>query len=623
MSRENSEYEIGDNIADDSVDAWVRNFPDIPREDEDNSVGFDLDASVIYPIDTGRHLLQDLGGDLGSEEANEDNAGTEEEKLEDSDILDPPQATPLLPKDEQRWVKSFDLVYESKYPEKKHKFVKVEGDDLHLKLRTIENHERESRDYQGDVPNYVVANIGFVISDRQYEKRVSQHGRKFVSFPVKFGDKNFVQINDVYPPDGKTEDGKKDRSSELQEDLNESLPHKSKSITRDYNSSGGIFEQFYYHSERVLWKALKNPDTINTVITQLEEVLPENGKVYCMVLDLHSSRYMCANCEPSSYIAQQKLGSKFEAGLRDKNYTIAKNKLFTVSRVSAEVKKKCRQVTEAGHGEKSEKTIKQLRRDGRSVVFQRDDRASSSYKTILGKYGIFTSGNSGVNVPRAFYASQRKDVGGAELEVTGFNKILIRDTSEVKRLIEIYDEKTKKNRRPEAREAIQKAFDINPDDKVVLNRLSIVYLNDKKFLEALPFAKRAYEKYCEIDPDNENTRICLGILNQIRNNVLGEIDFLVQSGELEKGLALVVRALDEDDSCGEFFWRSAQILMRRGETENALKVFRHIEEEEKFDEEIRRKAGETKTAILQKILEEEERMRSSGLGLKPPGNTGP
>lgn len=59
------------------------------------------------------------------------------------------------------WVKSFNLTYQSS---KKHKNVLIEGDDLHFKLRCLENHERESRDYSGPLPNYVVANIGFVIT---------------------------------------------------------------------------------------------------------------------------------------------------------------------------------------------------------------------------------------------------------------------------------------------------------------------------------------------------------------------------------------------------------------------------------------------------------------------------
>lgn len=509
------------------------------------------------------------------------------------------------------WVKSFNVTYQST---KKYKNVLVEGDDIHFKLRCLENHERESRDYSGTIPNYVVANIGFVISDRVHEGKEGHHGRRFVSFPVKFGNQTFTQVNDTYTFDEKADDGKTPRSREFKEDLiAESSADKKSAIERDYKSSGPNFVQSYHHSERALWKSLKKSGALDSIFAELEKVLDKDGKVYCMVLDLHSTRYMCSNCEPSSYIVQQKLKAKFEERFAGK-YKTSEKGFFTFSRVSAEEKSKRSQKNDSDHREKCTETVQELRDKNLNVVFQRDDRSTKSYKKIMEAHGFFVSADTErLNSPRSFYVSQRMDANSSTVALTrqnsSFGTFAKEDAKKVGALLKQIDKLRKARKFEEARQCVEEALQIEPENPQVVCFYSIVLIDTHRFMEALPFAVKAYGLYFKIQQDNpnevnqSNAGICLNNLNLARQGILNSINALIESGRLDAGLDLVQNAIQVNDGYGEFHLCCVNILEKQGEIETALELLEAVKADGRFGEEVKQKAIEMGASINTKVLQ--------------------
>jgi len=619
MNEERSQGAIGDNIADgDTGDNILRAMLKYNSLDEANAFPGEINGDTPSDLDSsGENVSGENHDDISGENSDEMPEDETDKKL---NVAVPALGNPqdiLLPKAPEQWVKSFNITYGSKIP---YKVVNVEGNDLHFKLRCLENHERESRDFSGKIPNYVVANIGFVISDRVHEKG-GHHGRRFVSFPIKFGDQSFTQVNDTYHFDEKADDGETPRSSEFKEELiAESSADKKSAIERDYTSSGPNFVQSYHHSERALWKSLKKSETVDPIFQELGKVLPTGGKVYCMVFDLHSTRYMCSYCEPSSFIVQQKLKAKFEDRFAGK-YKISGKGLFSFSRVSAEEKKKRSQKNDSDHREKCTETVQELRDKNLSVVFQRDDRSTKSYKKIMEAHGFFVSTDTErLNPPKPFYVSQRMDVHTQDVAVTrqnsSFGKFTKDDTKKIKALIKKIDTLRNARKFEDALACLEEALQIEPENFQAINRYSLVLLGAERFIEALPWAQKAHAKSVEINPAGEDVENCRGVLKAVRYGLLPHIKNLIRTENWHDAQNLAEELFHIDDKCEELYFLYVDSLIPQGLADVAVETLDTFLQDVQFSEGWKNKALAVRKTILKQMAEVKTDARDSGLQLR-------
>ncbi|CAM4500862.1 MAG: hypothetical protein LEGION0403_FIIPPAGN_01806 [Legionella sp.] len=415
------------------------------------------------------------------------------------------------------WVESFDLFYGSK---KAHKIVKVEGDNLHFQLRKLENEERESRDYgtTNTIPNYVVANIGFVVTDRPHQKE-GPHARKFLTFPIKYESQYISHVTTVYDFDEITGNGLKfERSSVfLTSLLRHSPTHTHNDINTYYKKGTNTFTQNYHHSERALWGALERPEMIQWIVSTLDNELfsysqKEKGyKVYCVTLDLHSTRYLCAHCEPSSFAFQKRTGSFLKTladALTEKQYKLpAMNNLTLFSRVSAE-DKGGRAKTPYHASLLETQDIREIKKKRENIVLQRDDRETRASKKVMNQYGLFVSSKK-TNIPLSQYVTRRNDCPILRIEMSSQNNRMRMSVTElVQQAHNLYTQCECQ----QALSLVKEAYEFEPENQWVLYWYDfLLKASNSSAFEILRIAKLWYE--CDQKNHTNNDLIYLNFIS--------------------------------------------------------------------------------------------------------------
>lgn len=247
------------------------------------------------------------------------------------------------------WHRTLDVVYGSK---SKHKCITLFGEPTHLQLRKNlekepkkENSSKSSKKLNEVAAkiNEVAAKISFVVSsiDPDSNERI----RKSISFSVTSSeDKGSIHVSDNYlfEKNGKEEYG---RSKSLLTAVLASKPMKEhENIHRLFdNEKNAEFHRRFHCSERALYGSLNKQEVIDDIVTKLEE---ENRgqkdlKIYMMVLDLHSTRYLCHDCQESMffwYNPRSEFIKKLVDALRVRNHNVQTKSgtIDSLVRVSAE-----------------------------------------------------------------------------------------------------------------------------------------------------------------------------------------------------------------------------------------------------------------------------------------------
>lgn len=155
--------------------------------------------------------------------------------------------------------------------------------------------------------NFNKVMLSFIVSDRPHDGSQS-HGRRCVSIVLMGNPENDQQtryhVSDYYTFDDNREGGYK-RSAELLKDVMISKPmslqHEIETLY--LNKSSPQFHRRFHCSERALFGMLNKDETINWLLDQIDSHLNQqpNIKFYAMILDLHSDRYLCHDCEESMF----------------------------------------------------------------------------------------------------------------------------------------------------------------------------------------------------------------------------------------------------------------------------------------------------------------------------------
>lgn len=155
--------------------------------------------------------------------------------------------------------------------------------------------------------NFNKVMLSFIVSDRPHDTSQS-HGRRCVSIVLMGNPDNDQQtryhVSDYYTFDDNRKGGYK-RSAELLKDVMISKPmslhHEIQALY--LNTSSPQFHRRFHCSERALFGMLNKEETINRLLDQIDSHLNQqpNIKFYAMLLDLHSDRYLCHDCEQSMF----------------------------------------------------------------------------------------------------------------------------------------------------------------------------------------------------------------------------------------------------------------------------------------------------------------------------------
>jgi hypothetical protein len=199
---------------------------------------------------------------------------------------------------------------------KPHKIVNIEGKNTHARLNlTIRKmvNQIDVKSYSvnlDDKTNYLVADIGFVVSTEKHEQN-GNHDRKFISMPINV-------------PSQKEEEEYIETQKEVKDSQRRS------------------------HSEQAVIQFLKTDTFFQSLLDFFNKENVKPGyKVYAIVLDMHSTHTMCnhsANetydaCEKTVLIEQknpQLLRENLQEKLRDEGFIIPGKSLRMISRVSAD-----------------------------------------------------------------------------------------------------------------------------------------------------------------------------------------------------------------------------------------------------------------------------------------------
>ena len=296
--------------------------------------------------------------------------------------------------DKPLWHRNFSLFYRAKKP---HKGVLLEGEAIHKELRATikEKHQLKSSENL----NYANAKLSFIVSDRTHQP-FGLHGRKVVSIPVLVEptEKEVIHVTNCYPffKVFLNKNLSVWRSQGLLRDVLVSKPIiKHDKIIEQFDAKSQSFHRDYHCSERALYAFLNQPKVIDDVIDTIEvQCNGQQGlKIYAMIIDIHTDRYLCNNCEESVffwYAPKGEFMEKLIAALEARGHkTQTKSGVMDIAvRVSAEKPAYKQSKCTVDQHDDNVIDIKANPRRQHVLLMQRDD---DELKNVQLKSPIFTN----------------------------------------------------------------------------------------------------------------------------------------------------------------------------------------------------------------------------------------
>jgi len=211
-----------------------------------------------------------------------------------------------------KWVSDFAISYGSRYG--KNKSTVVEGKMLHQNLRAIwkANHANKG--------NSVAASVTFIISSERHEKNGGHHR---LSVPIILNGGKTFHVNDA----GRDKENRvKERIRSAPEEILSLCTANPSESGKPLNIEGveavirsRFFAMRFHHSEQSLFDYLSIRANIEDLVQSLraEDRVMKGAKIYAVVLDTFSERYMCKNCEVSMLGFQHPFESRFLSQLSE------------------------------------------------------------------------------------------------------------------------------------------------------------------------------------------------------------------------------------------------------------------------------------------------------------------
>lgn len=154
----------------------------------------------------------------------------------------------------------------------------------------------------------------------------------------------------------------------------------TKGIEMAYHSED--FELIFHHSEQALISHLEQQSTQRAITAKLQE-FPEfktGAKVYAVILSLHSTNYVCKNCEVTLLGGHKILSKNFGNTLKKLGYILPRNGLKILTTVTADTPYKCQRKMKEDHREYTI-DLRSLKNNG--LILSQDATVITPHDTVF------------------------------------------------------------------------------------------------------------------------------------------------------------------------------------------------------------------------------------------------
>lgn len=225
-----------------------------------------------------------------------------------------------LPKPESgiQWINKFSITLGSYKPQKRitinsnkeHAYLAMQNEFTRKRIFELQSMDEgeENKDFPG---NPVTASITFIISADTYRSgQVIK--RKKLTINLNFTDKFHISgaESDTTETTEEEKERIKRRATLAPTDIFDQPKDIYKPLTpeeieekfqAELDNQDPSFKQLFHHGEQSLLDYLEQPETIKQIVLQLKQnpKFVYGCKIYGLILNIYSPRYLCENCEPA------------------------------------------------------------------------------------------------------------------------------------------------------------------------------------------------------------------------------------------------------------------------------------------------------------------------------------
>lgn len=303
------------------------------------------------------------------------------------------------------WTKHFSVYFGSSY-DKPHKALTVDSDKQHAFLKSqnsfaeqrltwAESHDPKTEEFKDFSGNPVSASLVFITSLNNSFMHGNQSTKQKIRVELNFRTDYHITKNDeeVTPKDEVERVKYRINSVEEETIRQTSRPDGSKAKTAEQidalykeetQKTNMTFALSFRHGEQALLDYLEQPETIQQIVNCLiqNHKFTKDMKVLAVILELHSPRYVCENCEIGILGEQNPEKSKFLQNLTSaliaKGYRVPR---FSPIRMLTEVSSFMPFHSQAKLEDEHQTVLLDLRSCQNELILSRDDSALETQLT--------------------------------------------------------------------------------------------------------------------------------------------------------------------------------------------------------------------------------------------------
>lgn len=224
---------------------------------------------------------------------------------------------------------NFDVHFPSKKPEKA---IDIPGNAFHMLASKPDQLDEKAKEMRANV---LRARVVLVASDIAHKKG-GDHRRKIFAIPIHTYEKA-LHIKDFYK---KIQDNPPRYEGFLEDVLKATPKEDHQKIIAMHQSHTDAFHRTYHCSEWSLYKHLMKEEVQQRLVKEVESRCPNRSplKFYAIVIDVHSTRYLCATCEksiPLMYGPKSRFTKNLSDLIKKREHLLPSKTLRTLVRFSA------------------------------------------------------------------------------------------------------------------------------------------------------------------------------------------------------------------------------------------------------------------------------------------------
>lgn len=245
------------------------------------------------------------------------------------------------------WVSDLDLSYRNQQFDD----IPIPSTQLHSQLASsgntlkdtvkakLPNHQRDA--LEDPKPNFLMVNVGYILS------QPAKNGEKFVSFPVRVPGQNYYSVQTSWEQQKKSK-GSAVKNLQKRHDCGKEHSPQAKGFSTVQKNGpshyyddveGPTYDTKFHHSEQALYEYLIQQTVVNSLFKRIQEAgVPKGTEIHGIIIDMHSTRYVCGNCELGAQgmmSPEYKFLEYFAEKAKDYGYSYKPNEAEIAFRVTA------------------------------------------------------------------------------------------------------------------------------------------------------------------------------------------------------------------------------------------------------------------------------------------------